>query len=115
MPDTELPPPFTCEVRPDRERVVLHLKGELDLAVVPELRHAVQQLLQVGFEVLVVDLRALTFIDSSGLRELLSASRAATAAGSRLCLIRGPDAVHRVFEITSATELFDFDGLSRRG
>jgi anti-anti-sigma factor len=49
---------------------------------------------------LVLDLRELTFIDSTGLRLIVAADARAREAGRTLALIQGPPAVQRVFEIT---------------
>jgi anti-anti-sigma factor len=48
----------------------------------------------------VVDLRGLTFIDSSGLRALIMADQRVRADGGRVMVIRGPDRVNEVLEVT---------------
>jgi anti-anti-sigma factor len=78
---------------------VLRLQGDLDLAGVAALEHALAGLEELDLDVLVLDLRAVSFLDSSGLRALLAADARARAADRRLVLVRGPDVVHRVFEI----------------
>ncbi len=50
-----------------------------------------------------LDLRALTFMDSSGLRIILSANAAARRDGWRLQLVAGPPGVQRIFEICGVT------------
>jgi anti-sigma B factor antagonist len=50
--------------------------------------------------VLVFDLSAVEFMDSSGLRTLVSSDERARAKGRRLVVVQGPPPVHRVFEIT---------------
>jgi anti-sigma B factor antagonist len=75
------------------------LEGELDrLAAEPE----------VG--AVVLDLRGLEFMDSSGLRLVIVADMRTRAAGRRFALVRGPDTVHRVFEITRMSERLEFVG-----
>ncbi len=54
--------------------------------------------------VIVLDLSKLTFLDSTGLRCLVTADRRAREAGRRVVIVRGPDAVQRVFEITRLDE-----------
>jgi len=49
---------------------------------------------------LVVDLSKLTFLDSTGLRCIVTADERARAEGRRIVIVRGPDAVQRVFTIT---------------
>ena len=81
------------------------LEGELDLATAPEVEAALRE--PVEQERLVLDLRGLTFMDSSGLRLLMGAQTRATEDDRRLALVRGPDAVHRVLEITHMDERFE--------
>jgi anti-sigma B factor antagonist len=49
---------------------------------------------------LVVDLSKLTFLDSTGLRCIVTADERAREQGRRIVIVRGPDAVQRVFTIT---------------
>jgi anti-anti-sigma factor len=49
---------------------------------------------------LVVDLSKLTFLDSTGLRCIVTADERARSEGRRIVIVRGPDAVQRVFTIT---------------
>jgi anti-sigma B factor antagonist len=48
----------------------------------------------------VIDLRGLTFIDSSGLRALIMADQRVRADGGRFIVVRGPDRVNEVLEVT---------------
>lgn len=52
---------------------VLHLAGELDLATGPRFRMAIDDLRDGTVATLVLDLARLTFIDSSGLHEIVVA------------------------------------------
>jgi anti-anti-sigma factor len=54
--------------------------------------------------VLVLDLSDLTFLDSTGLRTVVTADERARESGRRLVVVRGPDAVQRVFAITRLEE-----------
>ena len=56
----------------------------------------------------VLDLRELEFMDSSGLRLVALAERRLGAAGRGLVLVRGPEAVQRVFEITRMEDHLTF-------
>ena len=49
---------------------------------------------------LVVDLSKLSFLDSTGLRCIVTADERARQEGRRIVIVRGPDAVQRVFAIT---------------
>jgi len=106
--------PFSYAVEPDGHRAVLRLRGEFDLVAVPDVEQVVAELAGV-FEQLVVDLRDLTFMDSSGLRALIAADRSLQESGGQLVLIRGGKPIERLFELTQAGSLFTFEaGQARR-
>jgi anti-anti-sigma factor len=52
----------------------------------------------------VVDLSKLTFLDSTGLRCIVTADERAREEGRRVVIVRGPDPVQRVFAITRLEE-----------
>jgi anti-anti-sigma factor len=68
--------------------VELGIRGEVDMASVATLREQLSRALANKPEILIVDLRAVTFIDSSGLHALLSARSRAVATGTALVVIR---------------------------
>jgi anti-sigma B factor antagonist len=108
MQQSAVLPEFSCDVRPDRHRAVVQVGGELDFGVAARVAGAVDELLDVGFTALVVDLHELTFLDSGGVHVLVSARGAAERRGCALSLVRGPHHVHRVFELTGTDSLFAF-------
>jgi anti-anti-sigma factor len=101
-------PPWQLRVRPHREAVHVELTGELDIAASGHARDALHELVAAGFEHLVIDLRALTFIDASGLQLLLEFHAASRRDGWRLSLIQGPPAVRRLFELTATLDALPF-------
>jgi anti-anti-sigma factor len=80
------------------------LKGELDLSTVNKVDEELESLEAGGAKLIVLDMSSLTFLDSTGLRCLVTADQRARDAGRRLVLVRGPDAVQRVFTITRLEE-----------
>ncbi len=92
--------PFTIETDERADRIVLTPRGELDMASAPELEQAIMPHLNEGAWVL-LDLRSLDFIDSSGLRVVVGAHRAAEEQGGRFTCVRGAGGttVHRIVEI----------------
>jgi anti-sigma B factor antagonist len=102
------PFPFTCDVIPERDHVRIAPVGELDIAAMPLLDQTVRELRDSGFDYLIVDLRRLSFIDSSGLRLLLELQSAANADSHRLELVPGPPEVQKVFEISGTLKALPF-------
>jgi anti-sigma B factor antagonist len=83
--------------------------GELDLSGAAVLEVELDRLAaEPELGAVVLDLRGLEFMDSSGLRLVVLADMRAREAGRRFSLIRGGETVHRVFEITRMSERLDF-------
>ena len=83
--------------------VVVSLSGDLDLATVDYADAAFRQAARES-KLLVVDLRHLDFIGVVGLRLMLAAAARMRIDGGRLVVVRGPDAVQRLFELTGIDE-----------
>jgi anti-anti-sigma factor len=92
--------PFSISVDRSDETTVVVLEGELDIATTPGAEEELRRVEMNGARVIVLDLRGLTFMDSTGLRLLVAADARARDAGRRLVVVRGPAPVHRVLEIT---------------
>jgi anti-anti-sigma factor len=89
--------------------LTLALSGELDISTADRLQDAVARLcVAEGVRELTLDLRGLTFVDSSGLAAVVYTSRLCERYGCELSLIRGPQSVQHVFELTGLTELLSF-------
>jgi anti-sigma B factor antagonist len=86
---------------------VIAVTGELDLAGAATLEQELARA-QESADAVVLDLRSVEFMDSSGLRLIAVATQRARDGGGRLALVPGPDRVMRVFEITRMLERLDF-------
>ena len=94
---------FSVTVEQGNHEAVLRLSGELDSVGEPDLRSAFEQVLSQ--DLVVVDLRGLTFIDSLGLSTLVWATTTRTHEGRPpLRFVPGPEQVQRVFEITQVDQ-----------
>ena len=105
-----LPPPFACScTNGGLDDAWVHVGGELDMATTPRLERTLSR---SQARLVVLDLRELTFIDSSGVHAIVSAGIRARKAGRRLVLVRVPSHVHRVLTLTGAAhqvEIGDVD------
>jgi anti-sigma B factor antagonist len=87
---------------------LLGLRGELDLSTAPRVEQALRQLESEGNPLIVLDLRGLTFLDSSGLRLILDADTRARRDDRRLLVVPGPPEVQRVFQVTLTDVRIEF-------
>lgn len=93
---------LTLDVSSEHGRDVLRARGEIDLATAPLLESKLEEL-QTGGSV-VLDLTAVDFIDSTGLRVILGADTRASEVGGALAIVAGPGPVTRLFDITGVRE-----------
>jgi anti-anti-sigma factor len=84
---------------------VIALAGELDLAGTSALE---QELAAVEGGAVVLDLRGLEFMDSTGLRAIMVAARDAERDGGRFALVPGNEPVMRLFDVTRMRERLPF-------
>ncbi len=83
------------------------LRGELDLEHAYTFDEELRRVEALKPPCLVLDLRGLTFLDSSGLARLLAARRRARRESRRLLLVRGGKAVQRLLAITAVGDHFE--------
>ncbi len=75
--------------------------GDLDVESAYRFDAAVQQIqAATGPGTLVVDLRDVGFVDSAGVGRLVAVARRGRELGERVCFVRGPRAVTRLFALT---------------
>ena len=84
---------------------MLTVAGELDLRTSPELEERLSRAFDAGAELVILDLRGVEFMDSTGLRVLLTAHQRAHESGRRFALVRGADQVERVLTLTGVREM----------
>jgi anti-anti-sigma factor len=92
----------TSEQRGDTVHV--RLSGELDISSAAKVEDELARVEPDRPELILLDLRNLAFMDSTGLRLLIAADTRAREQSRRLLIIRGPEAVQRVFRITRLEE-----------
>jgi anti-sigma B factor antagonist len=91
-------------VSEEDDRVVLSLDGELDMASAPLLQRAVENVELARRPLLVLDLERLEFIDSTGLRIILSARKRCQDRDQELAVTRGSQQVERLLSVTGMAE-----------
>lgn len=103
--------PLTLESTLTDGTAVVILAGELDVRGAVVLDPELERLAEAdGVAVVILDLRGLEFLDSSGLRSVVAASTRLAARERRLALVRGGETVQRVFAVTRMEERLWFVG-----
>ncbi|MDO8185409.1 STAS domain-containing protein [Conexibacter sp. JD483] len=108
MTSLDANPAFDVAVERRERMLVASPAGELDLATAPLLLAALRSHFEEGDERLVIDLRQLSFMDSSGLRLLVSEADRAQRDGYELTIVRGGAEVSRLVRLTRLDEKLPF-------
>jgi anti-anti-sigma factor len=94
---------FRIEVSSSQARSVLTLLGELDLASAPALEQELEEVEDRGC--VVVDMRRLDFIDSTGLRVLIKAHQRATETDRQFAILSPDDGqVRQLLDLTGVRD-----------
>jgi len=80
--------------------VAIEVEGEVDLATVDELEGAIRSVQDHGDANLVVDLTGSSFMDSTGLKALVMASRSFDSAGREFAIAVGGGPVSRLLDLS---------------
>jgi len=100
-------PSFDIEIVRRGDVLVLVVEGEIDIATAPLLEQQLSSGEAGSASAVIVDLDRVTFIDSTGLRVLVSHALSETN-GSRLQLTRGSAQVQRLFAVSGMLEHLPF-------
>jgi anti-sigma B factor antagonist len=99
--------PFACTLETgDVGPAVVRVAGELDLSTASWLEQALRRA-ESRAQLVVLDLRQLTFMDSCGAHLIVDASTRARRAKCRLMLVRGPAQVDRLFSLCGASDVLE--------
>ena len=96
---------LTIDAEHQRAAYVIRIVGELDFSGCPDLGRALEAAEQTQADRIIIDLEALTFIDSIGLRTRAEASRRSASNGNRLQLTRGKGHPAKMFRLTGLDEV----------
>jgi anti-sigma B factor antagonist len=87
-------------------RTVVEVDGEIDVSSADALRDQLSGLLERDRTDLVIDLRAVTFMDSTGLGVLVGTLKRVRLAGGQLQLVIDSERLLKVFRITALLQVF---------
>ena len=97
--------PFEVHISPGHDVVRVAPAGEVDLATAGQLRARIDAQLERRCPRMELDLHDVTFMDSTGVRLVLDLAATAQREHWELSVIRVPDAVHRVFELSGVLDV----------
>jgi anti-sigma B factor antagonist len=100
--------PFDVQVVTQDDRRTFLLSGDLDVSSADQVEAIIRQAFSPGTAAVVLDLREVTYMDSSGLRVIVAAAQLCEQHGSEFALVPGPPEVQRVFELTGISEHLPF-------
>ena len=95
---------FRMEVQGQGRAIVLSVSGELDLASSPALQEELERAAASDSDLLIIDLRELDFMDSTGLSVLVRAHQRAEEQGRQLAMVKGPQQVQRLLSLTGVAD-----------
>jgi anti-sigma B factor antagonist len=96
--------PFDVTIEQRGGAVHLAMTGELDISTAPRLEDDLRRIEAERPELVVLDLANLSFMDSTGLRILITADARAREEGRRLAIVQGNEMVQRVMRLTRLDE-----------
>jgi anti-sigma B factor antagonist len=99
-----MPADFEIRIRPNRELAVAEVRGELCLSTVEQFGGSFGELLESATEQLVLDLRGVTFLDSTGIRLLIDSETRALENGLRLAVVVGDGQPGRILDLAGMSE-----------
>ncbi len=95
---------FAVDVRSESGAPLLAVSGELDLATTPTLEQELARVRERGPELIIIDLRELEFMDSTGLSVLIRAHQDAQQSGYRLGIVNGSRQIRRLLTLTGVAD-----------
>ena len=96
---------FRVDVRSEDRAIVFAVAGELDLATSPTLEQEMERVRDADVDLLIVDLRDLRFMDSTGLHARVKAHKQAHDAGRRFAVVQGGAQIERLLDLTGVGDL----------
>jgi anti-anti-sigma factor len=102
-------PGFSVERHDEDDCVRLVVEGELDMDTGPRLQDEIERAHAIAPARLVLDLRGVTFFDSSGLQIVLDAEVRCREAGRELVVLPGDGEPRRVLELADVSDRLNLE------
>lgn len=106
---------LSLETREEGQQVRIALEGELDLSSALTFDEEIRRAEERRPRTLVIDLSGLKFLDSTGLRLIMSAHSRAKTRGHHLAIVEGTSPVQRIFRLAGVNRRLDIIPQSQAG
>lgn len=100
---------FSVQSEQQNHVAYLYVNGELDMATSPVLEKWMSDVERNGNKGIVLDLKDVTFMDSSGLHSFLRATDRAARTGRTFAMVNAPATVRKVLQLTQTLHLLAVD------
>ncbi len=100
---------LTVQSRASGDALILTIAGDVDSYSAPELARAFDEAIDSGRGPVIVDLTAVTFLNSAGLGALVATHKRLLSASRAMRLVCTDERIIRLLEITDLTEVFPID------
>jgi anti-sigma B factor antagonist len=97
---------LTLSTRPEGDRTVVAVGGEIDVYTAPKLREHLIDLVSGGSYHLIIDMEKVDFLDSTGLGVLVGGLKRVRSHEGSLHLVCTQDRILKIFRITGLTKVF---------
>lgn len=104
---------LTLEVVENKLQQTVYASGEIDIYTAPKLKDALLRLTEKSNQTIMVDLKDVHYMDSTGLGVFISAIKSTKENNSHLKLINLQERVFRLFSITGLDEIMDIQPMGR--
>jgi anti-sigma B factor antagonist len=85
---------------------VIEVGGEIDVYTAPRLREAIVAAIEAGHTRLIIDVRKVDFLDSTGLGVLVGALKRVRSDGGSLDIVCTQERILKIFQITGLDKVF---------
>lgn len=106
---------LNIEVNDNGDTQGLMLAGEIDAYTAPKLKEALLPLTELNGNTIIVDLKNVNYMDSTGLGVFISALKSTKEHNSKMKLVSLQDRVQRLFEITGLDSIINIDSTVQGG
>ncbi|WHX48431.1 STAS domain-containing protein [Paenibacillus woosongensis] len=97
---------FSATSQLENGTCTVYLRGELDLSVAPDFRQVMEPLVGDGELHLIINMKDLKYIDSTGIGILLSILKARHGMKAEFLVVEVPDQIQKLFDMTGIAKFF---------